>query len=121
MRAVNDALRFLLELGALTALAVWGWSATGSPWSFALAVGAPAVAASVWGRWLAPRSQHRVGDPRRLAVELAVFGAATAALVASGHDSWAAVFGALAALHLALTFVLYQRVLAPPRPKGGQR
>ena len=109
MRAANDGLRFLLELSMLASLAIWGWNATDSPLRFLLVVVTPASAAAVWGTWLAPRSPRRVSDPWRLALELVVFGAAAAALAASGHDGWAAVFAALTALHLALTFPLHQR------------
>ena len=33
----------------------------------------PVVAALVWGRWVAPRSGHRLADPARAGVELVLF------------------------------------------------
>jgi hypothetical protein len=109
VRAANDGLRFLLELGLLVAAANWGWT-EGHGWtSWLLVVLAPLAVAAAWGRFLAPKSDARVSDPWRLVVELLLFGAGTAALVRSDQPLWAAVFGGLVALHVALTFVLDQR------------
>jgi uncharacterized protein DUF2568 len=110
VRAANDGLRFLLELSALVAVAIWGYDLTDGPLRWLLAIAAPLAVAVVWGRWLAPRSPRRLlDDPRRLALEVAVFGAAAAALVASGHTWSGVVLAAAAAVHLALTFPLGQR------------
>jgi len=116
VRAANDVLRFLLELGLLSAVAYWGWSEGNGWWRWLLVVVAPLAIAAAWGRLLAPKSQVRLTDPWRLVAEIALFGAGTAALVWAGRPAWAAVFGGLTALHLALTFVLGQR--SPDRPNG---
>ena len=109
MRAANDVLRFSLEIGTLVSVAYWGWSETDSWWRWLLVVASPLLVAVVWGRFMAPKSTTRVGDPRRLLLELLIFGSAVAALTVSGQGVWAAVFGGLALLHLALTFPLDQR------------
>ena len=109
MRAANDALRFFLELSALAAVAYWGWSEHGGVWRWVLVVVAPAAVVLVWGRWMAPKSQSRVSDPWRLAIELLVFGGAALALWDADEPVQALVLGAAAAVHLALTFVLGQR------------
>lgn len=75
-----EAVRFLLELAMLAALAVAG--AAVSP---VLAVVLPVLAAAVWARWIAPKSRRRLADPVRLAVELALFAAAGIGLAAVGH------------------------------------
>jgi hypothetical protein len=87
---------FLSELAALAALASWGWT-TGSGWMRALLViGAPVAAAVLWGLVAAP---HAAFDVPVLAVvvKLAVFGAAVAALVSTGHPVLAVALALAAA------------------------
>jgi len=76
-----------------------------------LVVAAPLAVAIVWGRWMAPRSSTRVGDPWRLIIELLVFGSAVAALARADQPVLAAVLAAATAVHLALTFALEQRAI----------
>jgi hypothetical protein len=109
MRVANDGFRFLLELGLLASLAYWGWSEDGSLMRWILALGAPLLAAAVWGRFLAPRSPRRLRDPGRLLAEVILFGSAAGALVGAGRETWGVVFAGLVALHLVLTFLLDQR------------
>jgi len=72
--AVLLALRFAAELALLAALAWGGWHLTGStPLALVGAVVLPVLAALVWGRWVAPRAGHRLADPARAAVEVALF------------------------------------------------
>jgi anti-sigma-K factor RskA len=108
VRAANDALRFLLELSALAAVAYWGWSEGGGA-RWVLVVVAPLVVVLVWGRWMAPRSNHRVRDPWGLVIELLVFGSAVAALAAADQSELAIILAGAAALHVGLTFPLTQR------------
>jgi hypothetical protein len=108
VRAANDALRFFLELSALAAVAYWGWSEGGTA-RWILVVAAPLVVALVWGRWMAPRSNHRVRDPWRLAIEVLVFGSAVVALAAADQPELAIILAGVSAVHLGLTFPLAQR------------
>ena len=109
----NDGLRFLLELSALTALAYWGLAEHDGVVQWLLGLGAPLVAAAVWGRFVAPKASHPTVDPLRLEHEVAVFGSGVAALCIAGRTSLAIVFGALVLMHLALTFALGQRPAKP--------
>jgi hypothetical protein len=84
-------IRFLSELAALVAFTLWGFSESG--WFGVLP---PLAAAAIWGRWMAPRSQHRLADPARLVAELAFFGAAAAAFAAVGAPVIAAVYAVVA-------------------------
>jgi hypothetical protein len=99
LRSAVLAARFLLELGALAALAWWGFRRDGG-WILrtALGIGAPLLAAAVWGLLIAPRARQRLPDPWLLVAELAVFAAAGAALAASGRPGWGSGFVLLAAL-----------------------
>jgi hypothetical protein len=108
VRAANDGLRFLLELSALAAVAYWGWNEGGAA-RWVLVVAAPLVVALVWGRWMAPRSNHRVRDPWRLVIEVLVFGSAVVALAAADQPELAVILAGAAAVHVGLTFPLAQR------------
>jgi hypothetical protein len=109
MRPANDGLRFFLELSALAAVAYWGWSEHGGVWRWVLVVAAPAAVVLVWGRWMAPKSQTRVRDPWRLAIELLVFGGAALALWDADEPVLAIVLAAATLIHLGLTFAFDQR------------
>jgi len=99
MREVNLALRFLLELYALGALAYWG-THTGSGWtSVALAVAVVAIAGVIWGTFASPKASHRLSLWPRTGVQAAVFGAAAAALWVSGQTVMAAVFAVAAVVN----------------------
>jgi hypothetical protein len=103
LRFANDALAFLLELAALAALAVWGFTAgTSWPLRILLGIGAPALMIVVWGFLLAPTADHRLTMPWLLVVKLVVFGLAAAALAAAGHPRLAVVFGVLVVVNLGL-------------------
>ena len=89
---------FVSELAALVALGYWGFAQDASLGvRIALGIGAPLVAAVLWGLFAAPRALVHV---RALAVatKVLVFGAAVAALVATGHPWLAIVLGVVAIL-----------------------
>jgi hypothetical protein len=94
------ALRFALELAALAALAVWGANKGG----LALGVGAPLVAAVIWGLFVAPRAPYDI-PAARLAGQVLVFGAAALGLVALGRPALAAGFAAAVVADAALMAV----------------
>jgi len=94
LRSLNLALRFLLELALLVAFAYWGFTSEATPiLRIVLAVGLPALAAVVWGTFLAPASKRRLSMPLRLVAELIIFGAAVAALTSRGQATWAWALG----------------------------
>jgi hypothetical protein len=109
----NDGLRFVLELAALSALGYWGFAEHDGVLQWLLGLGAPLLAALVWGTFVAPKASRPTVDPVRLLLELAVFGSGVAALFAADAVVFGAIFAGLVALHLALTFALGQR---PARP-----
>src|SRR6478672_8314869 len=88
------ALRFLAELGMLACLGFGGWQVGDTMLaSIALGLGLPLVAATVWGRWIAPRASHRLRDPARLAVEVTLFAAALAVVITAKPAPAMAVLG----------------------------
>lgn len=90
-------LAFLCELALLALLAVVGWrlgagADISAPLrmtlSVVLAVVLPGLVVVVWGRWLAPRSAHRLSQPWRLDVQVALFVAAGLAIAGVGLVWW---------------------------------
>ena len=106
MTALLLGLRFLSELALLFALSAWGFL---RPLPYAgratLGIGAPLLAAVVWGAWIAPRARRRLLDPARLLVELGLFAVAGLAFAQTGHRTIAWTGTALA-----ITLALAMRV-----------
>jgi hypothetical protein len=79
--------RFTAELGMLGSLGYGGWHlADQVSLSVVLAVALPLLAATVWGRWIAPRAAHRLTDPAKLFVEVILFASAAAVLILAGPN-----------------------------------
>ena len=100
----NELLAFVLELAALAFLCWWGF-ATGANvlMSIVLGIGAPVVAAVLWGLFAAAqRPRFSLPRPGVLAVKAVVFGGATAALVALGQPILAAVFAVVVVVNLVI-------------------
>jgi hypothetical protein len=107
LRSVNLAVRLLCELGLLVALAVWGVHAgAGLAGDLVLGLGAPMLAAAVWGLLVAPASRRRLADPARLVVEALLFAAGVVALAAAGYLLVAVGFAAVVAATIILDRVL---------------
>ena len=106
IKSANLALRFLLELCALAALAYWGFqTGRGTIAKLGLGIGAPLLGAVIWGTFVAPRTPVEVPGPVRLALELTVFGPAAAALYAAGRPSLAWALAVAYAVNRALMAV----------------
>jgi Protein of unknown function (DUF2568) len=106
LAAASQALRFLVaELGALAALVVWALDAFDGVVAVLVAIAAPLVVVALWAVWVAPKAARRLPDPWRFVLELAIFAAATLALVASGHGVLGIVYAAIAVVSAALVRV----------------
>jgi len=103
VRAANLAVRFLLELCLLAALAYDGLQLNA-----ALAVVAPAVAAIVWALFASPRARFPLGRLLWVAVQVVLFAAAVAGLAAAGSGVVAVLFGVAVALNLSLVLFWHQ-------------
>lgn len=108
MRAANLALRFLLELAALAALAYWGAHTGSGVVRVLLAIAVPLAGAVVWGLWCAPRSQRRLAPGPRTVVEAAVFGLGAAGLAFAGQAGAAVAFVVVSVANWALLFAWRQ-------------
>ena len=101
-------------MAALSSLAYWGFAEHEGVVQWLLGLGAPLLAATLWGTFIAPKASRPTVDPVRLLLELAVFGPAVAALWAADSHTLAFGLGVLVVLHLAFTFLIGQRPAARP-------
>jgi len=104
----NLALAFVLELCGLAAFGYWGaHTGTHTLTSVALGVGAPLVAALLWGVFAAPRAP--AASPAAAAVvQVVFFLAAALALGITGHPRLAATFLILVLVNSALLHLPHQ-------------
>ena len=90
LKSANLLLRFLLELCALAALGYWGFQfGQNLPVKIGLAIGAPLIAAVVWGMFVAPKASVPVPVWLWLALQAIIFGLAAAGLLAAGQRTLA--------------------------------
>jgi hypothetical protein len=106
LQYANLALRFLLELCALAALGYAGFH-TGQNMivKLALAIGAPLIAAAVWGAFIAPRATVVVPTWLWLVLQAIIFGAAGVGLAMTDHRALAVTFLLVVALNGVLLYV----------------
>ena len=109
MPALSLALRFLLELCLLAALAIAGARLADGVLGLVLAVGLPVLAAVTWGAWIAPKAQRRLRDPARLALEVVLFALGAGALIAAGLAAAGIALGAAYGVSLGLLLAFGQR------------
>jgi Protein of unknown function (DUF2568) len=90
----------------LAAFGYWDFNAGSDALSSALlGIGAPLVAATVWGLLLSPRAPISLPLLAHLALQVVIFGLALA-LAASGQPTLGIVFAAVVAGHLVLKYGL---------------
>src|SRR5512139_1997436 len=90
LKGINLGVRFLLELSMLAALGYWGFK-THSSWSMKilLGIGLPILIAAIWGRFMAPRSAHRLSGVPFTVMDILLLGSGAVALYASGQPALA--------------------------------
>jgi len=108
---INLAVRFLLELAALAALAVWGWNQGEAAWRYPLAISIPLICAIIWGTFAVPEDPSRSGKAPvpvpgilRLFLELVVFGSGTLALYNLGYINLSWIMGILVGIHYLVSY-----------------
>ena len=112
LRALNLALRFFLELGALAAGAYWGATApTSGAIRLFLAIAAPAAIALLWGLFISPKARFPTGLYGRGGLGFVVFSVAALALYARGQTQFAEVYWGLALVSSILLIVWRQQTV----------
>ena len=112
---LNLALRFILEITALVAFAVWGWNNFPGSWRILAAIGLPLFFATVWGVFAVKGDPSRSGKTVvptpgwvRLLLEFLFFGLAALALFDLGFNIAGLVVSILVLLHYGFS---YRRVV----------
>jgi hypothetical protein len=106
VKALNLALRFALELGAIAALFYWGTQTGSGVVSWLLALAAAGLFVFVWGTRLAPRAARRLPMRARIPLELVLFGLAGLALAVAGPAWLGIAFVVVAYINIALVYAL---------------
>ncbi len=96
LATANLGLRFLLELAALAAFALWGAAVGDGTTAWLLGIGAPLAAAAYWGLLVSPKAKVDLPRPLRFGVELLFFALAALALAGAGHPLLAVAFAGAA-------------------------
>ena len=108
IRGANLALKFLLELAAVAALAYWGTTIDGGAVGVLTAIAAAGTTIALWGQFAAPRSERRLPTASRVPFELTVFALAALALLDAGQILLAVTLATLAVGNIALLTLLDQ-------------
>ena len=108
---VNLAIRFILELCALAAMAYWGWTQHAGWLRWGLAIGLPVLAAILWGTFTVPHDHSRSGQAPvpvpglvRLMLELAFFGLAVWMLYDTGATLLSLIMAIVVIIHYAISY-----------------
>jgi len=107
LKAANLVIRFLLELCLFAALAYWGTQTGDGVVSVLLSIGAPVLAAVVWGSFVSVKAPMRLKGFWWFAIQALLFGAAVAALASLGHPVLAALFALAVGVNLAVLYAFY--------------
>lgn len=109
LKNANLALAFFLELGVLAALGYWGFhTGQGTLAKFVLGIGAPVLAAVVWGLFAAPNAVWHLHDPWFFILQVVFFSSAAVALFAAGQRVLGVGFWLIFVLNYVLIMVLAQ-------------
>jgi hypothetical protein len=108
---VNLAVRFLLELAALTALGYWGWTQHKGILRYLLAIGLPLLAATLWGTFRVPADASSNGKAPipvagwlRLLLEVVFFTFAAWCLFDAGAVRAGYIFSGIVLIHYLVSF-----------------
>jgi hypothetical protein len=109
LKMLNLAVRFLLEICMLAAVAFWGFK-TQDSWLMKIlfGIGSPVMIAVLWGTFLAPKATRPLSGASFLALELFLFSAGAFALFASGEPALGWVYAIVLVVNKTMLFVWKQ-------------
>jgi hypothetical protein len=103
LKPANLALRFLVELGALAAVAYWGLqTGQGLLLKATLGIGTPLLLAVVWGTFAAPKAAVQLPQPAKFVLGLVILEVAALALATAGQRPLAIAYAIVVALNAGL-------------------
>jgi hypothetical protein len=111
VKQINLGLRFLLEITALVAAGIWGWSEATGIFQYFFAVGIPVLFATIWGIFAVPDDPSRSGKTfvavpgwLRLIIELILLGFAAWSFFDLGYRRLGSLFTSFLLLHYLFFF-----------------
>jgi hypothetical protein len=109
VKDINLAVRFLMELCVLASLGYWGyWAGNGLLLKWVMVIGAPLVAAIVWGMFVAPKASIAVSGWMHLLLEFLVFAAGVLALYKTNQITLSIIMAIVIILNKILLIVWKQ-------------
>ena len=110
MAAANLAVRFLLELAGIAALAYWGWTATAAmPLRLVLAMGAPLLLVVAWAFVVAPNATNPIPRPTRELIGTGLLLGSAAAVFVAGQRTPAIAFAGIVVFNQVLLVIMSER------------
>lgn len=95
MEMVARAVRFIVELLGVAAVAYWGWQVGHEGiWRIALALGAAVALVAVWAFVVAPKADNPLSQPVRDVIGTGLLLLAAGGLAAAGQPTLAVAFAA---------------------------
>ena len=104
MATMNLALRFLVELVGIAAVAYAGFQAAPVPLRAVAAVGAAAALIAIWWLVVAPNTANGLSQPQKDLIGTALLLLAAGALAVAGQSGLAVGFAAIVIVNAALLF-----------------
>jgi hypothetical protein len=108
---INLALRFLLELASITAMAFWGFAHGNGLARLVFAAAVPLAAAMIWGVFAVPGDPSRSGSAPvpvpgmlRLGLEICFFAFAVWCLFDLNRPTLVVLLGSVTAVHYAISY-----------------
>lgn len=109
LKMSNLAIRFLLELCMLGAVAYWGFATQSNwLWKVLLGLGLPLLIAVLWGTFLAPKATRPLRGFAFYALELTLFALGALALFAAGQPTLGWIYGMVLVINTILLAVWKQ-------------
>jgi len=123
MATANLALRFVVELVGLGALAYWGWAQEqlGAIARVGIAIVAPLALAVVWAVVVAPNTANGLTQPQKSTIGTVLLIVGAAALALAGQPTAALAFGAVVVLNWVLLVVFGEGAMVALRSAGADR
>ncbi|MDQ1147513.1 hypothetical protein QE429_004340 [Bacillus sp. SORGH_AS 510] len=101
LKAINLGIRFTLEIVVLIILGYWGFHVSQSTViNIVLGIGAPMIAAVIWGMFGAPKAPYTLSSMPFLMLEIVIFGLPVIILFFLNKHTLGFCYGLIAAFNL---------------------
>lgn len=102
LKAINLSIRFILEIAVLIIFGYWGFHVSQSTViNILLGIGAPLLAAVIWGMFGAPKAPYTLSGLSFFMLEIVMFGLPVIILFFLNKSTLGFVYGLVVAINLA--------------------